>query len=83
MVAVTELVPELDRNWSGIWLARDLSVPDHPQVARATMRALVSKAGLTVEEFWFWSVDLRVLIALAGRKVCWSARVRISSGSAR
>jgi predicted RNA binding protein YcfA (HicA-like mRNA interferase family) len=28
-----------------------LSVPDHPQVARGTMRALISKAGLTVEEF--------------------------------
>ena len=28
-----------------------LSVPDHPQVARGTLRALIAKAGLTVEEF--------------------------------
>ena len=28
-----------------------LSVPDHPQVARGTLRALIKKAGLTVEEF--------------------------------
>lgn len=28
-----------------------LSVPDHPQVARGTLRTLISKAGLTVEEF--------------------------------
>jgi len=28
-----------------------LSVPDHPQVARGTLRSLISKAGLTVEEF--------------------------------
>jgi predicted RNA binding protein YcfA (HicA-like mRNA interferase family) len=28
-----------------------LSVPDHPQVARGTLRALIAKAGLTVEGF--------------------------------
>jgi predicted RNA binding protein YcfA (HicA-like mRNA interferase family) len=28
-----------------------VSVPDHPQVARGTLRALIAKAGLTVEEF--------------------------------
>jgi hypothetical protein len=28
-----------------------LSVPDHPQLARGTLRALIAKAGLTVEEF--------------------------------
>jgi predicted RNA binding protein YcfA (HicA-like mRNA interferase family) len=28
-----------------------LSVPDHAQVARGTLRALIAKAGLTVEEF--------------------------------
>jgi predicted RNA binding protein YcfA (HicA-like mRNA interferase family) len=28
-----------------------LSVPNHPQVARGTLRALISKAGLTVQEF--------------------------------
>jgi predicted RNA binding protein YcfA (HicA-like mRNA interferase family) len=28
-----------------------LSVPDHPQVARGTLRALIAKAGSTVEEF--------------------------------
>ncbi|MFH1549560.1 MAG: type II toxin-antitoxin system HicA family toxin [Planctomycetota bacterium] len=28
-----------------------LSVPDHPHVARGTLRALIRKAGLTVEEF--------------------------------
>jgi predicted RNA binding protein YcfA (HicA-like mRNA interferase family) len=28
-----------------------LSVPDHPQVARGTLRALIASAGLTVEEF--------------------------------
>ena len=28
-----------------------LSVPDHPQVARGTLRSLIAKAGLTVEEF--------------------------------
>jgi predicted RNA binding protein YcfA (HicA-like mRNA interferase family) len=27
------------------------SVPDHPQVARGTLRALIARAGLTVEEF--------------------------------
>lgn len=27
------------------------SVPDHPQVARGTLRTLIAKAGLTVEEF--------------------------------
>ena len=28
-----------------------LSIPDHAQVARGTLRALVAKAGLTMEEF--------------------------------
>jgi predicted RNA binding protein YcfA (HicA-like mRNA interferase family) len=28
-----------------------LSVPDHPEVARGTLRALIAKAGLTVSEF--------------------------------
>lgn len=28
-----------------------LSVPDHDRVARGTLRALISKSGLTVEEF--------------------------------
>lgn len=28
-----------------------LSVPDHPQVARGTLRALIARAGLTIEEF--------------------------------
>jgi len=28
-----------------------LSVPDHPQVARGTLRALLARAGLTVQEF--------------------------------
>ncbi|MBD3233971.1 MAG: addiction module toxin, HicA family [candidate division Zixibacteria bacterium] len=28
-----------------------LSVPNHPEVARGTLRSLISKAGLTVEEF--------------------------------
>jgi len=28
-----------------------LSIPEHPQVARGTLRALIGKAGVTVEEF--------------------------------
>jgi predicted RNA binding protein YcfA (HicA-like mRNA interferase family) len=28
-----------------------LSIPDHPQVARGTLRALIAKANLTVDEF--------------------------------
>ena len=28
-----------------------LSVPNHPQVARGTLRSLIAKAALTVEEF--------------------------------
>jgi len=28
-----------------------LSVPDHPTVARGTLRTLIARAGLTVEEF--------------------------------
>jgi predicted RNA binding protein YcfA (HicA-like mRNA interferase family) len=28
-----------------------LSVPNHPQVARGTLRSLIARAGLTVEEF--------------------------------
>ncbi len=31
--------------------AATLSIPNHPQVARGTLRALIAKAGLTVEEF--------------------------------
>ena len=28
-----------------------LSVPDHPEVARGTLRALIRRAGITIEEF--------------------------------
>lgn len=28
-----------------------LSIPDHSEVARGTLRSLISKAGLTVDEF--------------------------------
>jgi len=28
-----------------------LSIPDHPEVARGTLRFLISKAGLSVDEF--------------------------------
>ncbi len=28
-----------------------LSIPNHPEVARGTLRSLISKAGLTVEQF--------------------------------
>jgi predicted RNA binding protein YcfA (HicA-like mRNA interferase family) len=28
-----------------------LSIPNHPEVARGTLRALIAKAGLTVEDF--------------------------------
>ena len=28
-----------------------LSIPNHPQVARGTLRSLISKAGITEEEF--------------------------------
>ena len=28
-----------------------LSVPDHPEVARGTLRALIAKAGLDIDEF--------------------------------
>jgi len=28
-----------------------LSVPDHPRVARGTLRALIAKAGLSIEQF--------------------------------
>jgi len=28
-----------------------LSIPDHPEVARGTLRSLIARAGLTVEEF--------------------------------
>ncbi|MGA2723463.1 MAG: type II toxin-antitoxin system HicA family toxin [Bryobacteraceae bacterium] len=28
-----------------------LSIPDHAQVARGTLRALIAKAGLTIKEF--------------------------------
>lgn len=44
------------RRGSHIILARPghlatLCVPDHPQVARGTLRGLIGKAGLTVDEF--------------------------------
>jgi len=28
-----------------------LSVPNHPEVARGTLRSLIARAGLTVEQF--------------------------------
>ncbi len=28
-----------------------LSIPNHPEVARGTLRSLISRSGLTVEEF--------------------------------
>jgi predicted RNA binding protein YcfA (HicA-like mRNA interferase family) len=28
-----------------------LSIPNHPEVARGTLRSLIAKAGLTIEEF--------------------------------
>jgi predicted RNA binding protein YcfA (HicA-like mRNA interferase family) len=28
-----------------------LSIPNHPEVARGTLRSLISKAGVTVEQF--------------------------------
>ena len=28
-----------------------LSIPNHPQVARGTLRALIARTGITVEEF--------------------------------
>lgn len=28
-----------------------LSIPNHPEVARGTLRSLIAKAGLTVEQF--------------------------------
>jgi predicted RNA binding protein YcfA (HicA-like mRNA interferase family) len=28
-----------------------LSIPDHPQVARGTLRSLIARAGITVEDF--------------------------------
>jgi predicted RNA binding protein YcfA (HicA-like mRNA interferase family) len=28
-----------------------LSIPNHPQVARGTLRSLIARAGLTVDEF--------------------------------
>jgi predicted RNA binding protein YcfA (HicA-like mRNA interferase family) len=31
--------------------AATLSIPDHAQVARGTLRVLIAKAGLTIEEF--------------------------------
>lgn len=32
-------------------LPATLSIPDHAEVARGTLRVLIAKAGLTVEEF--------------------------------
>ena len=31
-----------------------LSVPNHPEVARGTLRALIARAGVTVEDFLAW-----------------------------
>jgi predicted RNA binding protein YcfA (HicA-like mRNA interferase family) len=28
-----------------------LSIPDHPEVARGTLRTLIARAGVTIEEF--------------------------------
>jgi predicted RNA binding protein YcfA (HicA-like mRNA interferase family) len=28
-----------------------LSIPNHPQVARGTLRSLITRAGITIEEF--------------------------------
>jgi predicted RNA binding protein YcfA (HicA-like mRNA interferase family) len=28
-----------------------LSIPDHPEVARGTLRALIARAGLTIKDF--------------------------------
>jgi predicted RNA binding protein YcfA (HicA-like mRNA interferase family) len=28
-----------------------LSIPDHPEIARGTLRALIARAGLTIEDF--------------------------------
>jgi predicted RNA binding protein YcfA (HicA-like mRNA interferase family) len=28
-----------------------LSIPNHPEVARGTLRALIARAGITIEEF--------------------------------
>ncbi len=28
-----------------------LSIPNHPEIARGTLRSLITKAGITVEEF--------------------------------
>jgi hypothetical protein len=41
----------------------NMSVPEHPQVARGTLRALIAKAGLTVQEFlsaarWLFSKQI-------------------------
>ena len=33
------------------WSIVTLSIPNHPTVARGTLRTLIAKAGLTVEEF--------------------------------
>jgi predicted RNA binding protein YcfA (HicA-like mRNA interferase family) len=34
-----------------------LSVPNHPEVARGTLRSLIARAGLTIEEFLFALAD--------------------------
>lgn len=31
---------------------RRLTVPDHKEIAKGTLRGLIRQAGLTVEEFW-------------------------------
>jgi predicted RNA binding protein YcfA (HicA-like mRNA interferase family) len=33
------------------WHIATLSIPDHPEVARGTLRALIARAGLTIEDF--------------------------------
>jgi len=30
---------------------KPLTIPDHPEIARGTLRAIIKEAGLTVEEF--------------------------------
>jgi predicted RNA binding protein YcfA (HicA-like mRNA interferase family) len=33
------------------WHIATLSIPDHHEVARGTLRSLIARAGLTIEEF--------------------------------
>ncbi|MDE2699052.1 MAG: type II toxin-antitoxin system HicA family toxin [Gemmatimonadota bacterium] len=41
----THIIMVKDGHWA------TLSIPDHSEVARGTLRSLISKAGLTVDEF--------------------------------